>query len=142
MPIKLRCYVLALFSIIQLIAINTAYGEDIKGESIRTMISNKTMVSSTGKLHEDVVWYFAADGGVIQRKKGFTSQGTWRIDEETGRLCIQLKDPISKKLEKEFCRVFVKEGNQLEWVGVKEDGHHTGKKFTVYKLVDGNVEKL
>jgi hypothetical protein len=119
-----------------------AQAEDIKGEDIRNLIAGKTIFGYNVDDREDVTWYFATDGVVKQRKKGAVSEGTWRIEDDIGRLCIQLRDPYSNTKAKERCRVLAKQDDKLEMHGLKKDGRRSGETLKIKEIVEGNADNM
>lgn len=118
-----------------------ALGADLTPSEITTLITGKTIYGYDADDRQDVVWYFAPDGKVSQRKKSATSPGTWRMDED-GRLCIQLRDPYSDVTQKERCRGFSQEGESYSMYGLGKDGRKKGGAMSVKKIAEGNAENM
>ena len=118
-----------------------ALAEELKGDAITAIITDKTLSGYNVDDRQNVVWYFAPDGIAKLRKKNITWTGKWRIDE-LGRLCVQFRDPYSDVLRKEGCRALAKENDKLVMYGLTKDGQRAGDTMSVQEIIDGNANNM
>ena len=119
----------------------TAIAEEFKGEAITAIISGKTLTGYNVEDRKNVIWYFAEDGQAKLQKNNITWTGKWRIDD-TGRLCVQFRDPYSDVLRKEGCRILAKENDKLVMYGLTKDGQRSGDTMSIDEVLDGNPDNL
>jgi len=116
-----------------------AHAEQLSGDQVRALISDKTVYAYHEKKDFDIVTYFSADGTFKSLRRGDVYPGKWRIDGD--KHCIRRNDPFSGQPRKERCMYIEKDGDTYK--RIKEKG--SGKRIhviTYKRFADGNAEGL
>jgi len=123
-----------------LLTSGSAYAEQLNGDQVNALISDKTVYAYHEKKDFDITTYFSPDGKIISARNEEKYIGKWHIQAD-GSHCIRFNDPYSGEPRKERCMFIEKDGDTYKRIKVKPNGRRIHV-ISYKRFADGNAENL